>query len=54
MFLERNDPNRARAFICSGAGEKVRPEDPVSSPLVEERVTLSRANMWWRLPAWYG
>jgi hypothetical protein len=40
MFLERSDPNPRKAVHLLWAGEKVRPEHPLPSPAVEERVTL--------------
>jgi hypothetical protein len=40
MFLERGDPNPRQAVHLIWAGEKVRPEDPLPSPAVEERQTL--------------
>ncbi len=40
MFLERSDPNPRKAVHLLWAGEKVRPESPLSSPGVEERETL--------------
>ena len=36
MFLERSDPNPRKAVHVLWAGEKVRPEYPLSSPLVED------------------
>ncbi|MCE9544106.1 MAG: hypothetical protein K8T25_01070 [Planctomycetia bacterium] len=36
MFLERSDPNPRKAVHLLWAGEKVRPEYPLPSPLVEE------------------
>lgn len=40
MFLERSDPNPRKAVHLLWAGEKVRPDYPLPSPTVEERVTL--------------
>jgi hypothetical protein len=41
MFLERNDPNPRKAVYLIWAGEKVRPEYPLPSPPVEERIAIS-------------
>ena len=40
MFLERSDPNPRKAVHILWSGEKVRPEYPLASPTVEERVLL--------------
>src|SRR5438067_5266717 len=40
MFLERTDPNPRKGVHLLWAGERVRPEDSVSSPAMDERVTL--------------
>ena len=40
MFLERSDPNPRKGVHVLWAGEKVRPEYPLSSPAVEEREML--------------
>lgn len=40
MFLERSDPNPRHAVHLIWAGEKVRPEYPLSSPSIEERQRL--------------
>jgi hypothetical protein len=37
MFLERSDPNPRKAVHLLWAGEKVRPEYPLPSPMMEER-----------------
>ncbi len=37
MFLEQADPNPRQAVHLVWAGEKVRPENPLPSPLVDER-----------------
>lgn len=37
MFLERDDPNPRRAVHLLWAGEKVRPDNPLPAPLIEER-----------------
>ncbi len=41
MFLERNDPNPRQGVHLIWAGEKVRPENPLPSPSIEERQTLA-------------
>jgi hypothetical protein len=40
MFLERSDPNPRKGVHLLWAGEKVRPENPLPSPTVDERETL--------------
>ncbi len=40
MLLERSDPNPRKAVRLLWSGEKVRPEYPLPSPTVDERVTL--------------
>ena len=40
MLLERSDPNPRKAVHLLWAGEKVRPEYPLSSPTIDERETL--------------
>ena len=40
MLLERSDPNPRKAVHLLWSGEKVRPEYPLPSPTVDERVTL--------------
>ena len=40
MFLERKDPNPRKGVHVLWAGEKVRPEYPLSSPTIEEREQL--------------
>jgi hypothetical protein len=40
MFLEQTDPNPRKAVHLLWSGEKVRPDYPLPSPTVEERVTL--------------
>src|SRR5436190_14197395 len=40
MFLERSDPNPRKAIHLLWAAEKVRPENPLPSPSVEERELL--------------
>jgi hypothetical protein len=40
MFLERSDPNPRKAVHVLWAGEKVRPEYPLSSPTLDERELL--------------
>lgn len=40
MFLERSDPNPRKGIHILWAGEKVRPENPLPSPTVDEREVL--------------
>lgn len=40
MFVEQNDPNPRKAVHLVWAGEKVRPENPLPAPTVEEREML--------------
>jgi hypothetical protein len=40
MFLERSDPNPRHAVHLVWAGEKVRPENPLPSPSIDERQAL--------------
>jgi hypothetical protein len=40
MFLERSDPNPRKGVHLLWAGEKVRPENLLPSPTLDERVTL--------------
>ena len=40
MFMERTDPNPRHGVHLLWAGEKVRPESSVPSPMVEERQVL--------------
>jgi hypothetical protein len=40
MFLERTDPNPRRGVHLIWAGEKVRAENPLPSPLIDERQEL--------------
>ncbi len=40
MFLEVDNPNPRRGVHLLWAGEKVRPESPLASPMIEDRVTL--------------
>ena len=40
MFLERTDPNPRKGVHLLWAGEKVRPENPLPAPTVEERELL--------------
>jgi hypothetical protein len=40
MFLERTDPNPRKGVHLLWAGEKVRPENPLPAPTVEEREML--------------
>jgi hypothetical protein len=40
MFLEHDDPNPRRAVHLVWAGEKVRPEQPLPAPTVDERQAL--------------
>lgn len=40
MFLEPDDPNPRKAVRLLWAGEKVRPECPLPSPAVDERLAL--------------
>jgi hypothetical protein len=40
MFLERSDLNPRKAVHLVWAGQKVRPEDPLPSPGVDQRATL--------------
>lgn len=40
MFLERGDPNPRKAVHLLWAGEKVRPEYPLASPRLDERISL--------------
>jgi hypothetical protein len=40
MFLERSDPNPRKGVHLLWAGEKVRPENPLPSPTVDEREIL--------------
>jgi len=40
MFLERSDPKPRKAVRLLWAGEKVRPENPLPAPPVDERETL--------------
>jgi hypothetical protein len=41
MFLERDDPNPRTAVRLIWAGEKVRPEYPLPSPPVDERIEMA-------------
>jgi hypothetical protein len=43
MFLERGDPNPRKAVHIVWADEKVRPDDPLPSPSVEERELIERS-----------
>jgi hypothetical protein len=40
MFLERTDPNPRKGIHLLWAGEKVRPENPLPAPAIEERELL--------------
>ena len=40
MFLERSDPNPRKGVHLLWAGEKVRPENPLPAPAVDEREML--------------
>jgi hypothetical protein len=40
MFLERSDPNPRKGVHLVWAGEKVRPENPLPAPGLDERETL--------------
>ncbi|MBY0523949.1 MAG: nucleotidyltransferase family protein [Gemmataceae bacterium] len=40
MFLERADPNPRKAVHLVWAGEKVRPENALPSPMIDERAAL--------------
>jgi hypothetical protein len=40
MFLERDNPNPKRGIHLIWAGEKVRPDNPLPAPVVEERCEL--------------
>ena len=40
MFLERTDPNPRHAVHLIWAGEKVRPELPLPSPTIDQRLAL--------------
>jgi len=40
MFLERTDPNPRHSVHLIWAGEKVRPESPLPSPTIDERLAL--------------
>ncbi len=42
MFLERGDPNPRKAVHIVWSDEKVRPDDPLPSPSVEESELLER------------
>jgi hypothetical protein len=41
MFLERSDPNPRKGVHLLWSGEKVRPEYPLPSPNVDERLALA-------------
>jgi len=40
MFIEPNDPNPRKAVHLVWAGEKVRPENPLPAPAIDERKSL--------------
>jgi hypothetical protein len=40
MFLERANPNPRQAVHLIWAGEKVRPENPLAAPTIDERIEL--------------
>jgi hypothetical protein len=40
MFLDSNDPNPRRGVHLIWAGEKVKPEDPLPNPTIDERTEL--------------
>jgi hypothetical protein len=42
MFLERGDPNPRKAVHIVWSDEKVRPDDPLPSPSVDDREVLDR------------
>jgi hypothetical protein len=50
MFLERSDPNPRKGVHLLWAGEKVRPEDPLGSPAVDEREQLEPGSYAVSLP----
>lgn len=51
MFLERTNPNPRKAVQILWAGEKVRPQDPLPSPSLDEIVTLEPGKDVVTLPA---
>jgi len=50
MFLERSDPNPRKAVHLLWAGEKVRPEYPLPSPAIDERLTMEPGKQVVTLP----
>lgn len=50
MFLDHDDPSPRRAVHLLWAGEKVRPEYPLSSPSIDERETLEPGKQVVTLP----
>src|SRR5437667_225517 len=51
MLLERDDPNPRHAVHLIWAGEKVRPENALASPTMDERQTLEPGQQVVALPA---
>ena len=51
MFLEKNDPNPRKAVHLLWAGEKVKVEDPLPSPTIDERQELEPGKHAVLLPA---
>lgn len=51
MFLERDDPNPRQAVHLIWAGEKVRPEYPLSAPSIDQRQALEPGTQVVSLPA---
>jgi hypothetical protein len=51
MFLERADPNPRKGVHLLWAGEKVRPENPLPAPTIDERQTLEPGKTVVSLPA---
>jgi hypothetical protein len=51
MFLEHNDPNPRKAVHLIWAGEKIRPENAIPAPGIDERETLEPGKQVVTLPA---
>jgi hypothetical protein len=51
MFLEHDNPNPRRAVHLVWAGEKVKADDPVPTPTIDERETLGPGRQVVSLPA---
>lgn len=51
MFLERSDPNPRHAVHLVWAGEKVRPENLLPAPSIEQRLALEPGRQVVSLPA---